>query len=121
MLVTEPLGFFERQRLSFGVPALRKIPDPVAPPAPDDSDDATVLQQLEHDRDIAGAPPRVLCVALLRRTILELASEHRTASLELAHDVTPEGRVLLEEGHTAPLPLVFAGAASAHVRADHRQ
>ena len=37
---------------------------------------------------------------------MKLASEQRTASLELAQDVTPEGGVLLEEGHTAPLPLV---------------
>jgi hypothetical protein len=61
----------------------------------DDGDVAALLEELEHQSDLTVSPPAVRRPP--RRAVLELAGEQRTAPLELAQDVAPEARVLLEE------------------------
>src|SRR5581483_5040280 len=115
------LGVGEQNGLDVRVPPLREIPEPMPRAAPDDRDGAAVCEELQHDRDVPRAPPRMLAVALLRGAVLELAREQRPAALELPQDVLSEGRVLAQERHPHALGRRPTGPPPTHPRAQQRQ
>src|SRR5262249_12823779 len=62
LLRVHPLGVAQSNRLHLRIPALREVPEPVPAHPPDDGYDAARVEDLEHERDVASAPPRMLLV-----------------------------------------------------------
>ncbi len=116
-LVDQRLGLLPRQLLRLRVPALGEVPDALVAAPADDGDLAAHVQHLEHQPDLARAPP-AMSPGFLLGVRLDLAAEQRAARLELAQDIAPEGRVFLEVRDEV---VVSGAGAPAHLRLQQRQ
>src|SRR5262249_48991091 len=121
-----PSLFFEglarlwpRHLLDGRVPGLREGPDSLLALPADGRDEPSAFEQLEHQRDLAAAPP-VVRVARDHQVGLDLPGKERTALLQLPQQVPLEARVRLEELGAANLVHLLA-APALHSRDDQGQ
>src|SRR6187200_1799080 len=70
------LGLTQRDPLDLWVPALGEIPESLPVAAADDRHAPAAVEDLQRDRDVAGAPPAAGLEGAYRM-VLELAREHR--------------------------------------------
>src|SRR3954451_12661051 len=104
-------------RLGVGVPALGEVPHALPAAPPDDGDLSARVQHAEHQSHLTLTPPAVR-LAAAGAVVVDLAREERPALLQLAQDVAPERRVLLQVVDEAA---VERSGAPPHARPDQRQ
>src|SRR3954468_6194049 len=117
LVLEDPLRLGPAHLLRLGIPALGEVPHALLAAPSDDGHLPARVQHAEHQPHLALAPPAVR-VAPARPVVLDLAREQRSAPLELAQDVTPERRVLLQ---VVDQPAVERAVTPRHARPDQRQ
>ena len=119
VLGEQSVGLSHGHRLGRRIPAFGEIPQPLPPLSTGDHDDAICVEDLEHERDLAAAPPAMRLVRSGDRVVLELARRHRSVPVELAQHVALEARIALEElVSPALVRVVAAPPAAPHPRLD---
>ena len=122
LLREQTVGLAHGHRLARRIPALGEVPQPLLSLPARDRDDAVGVENLEHERDLAAAPPAMRLVRPRNGLVLEVARRHRPVPLELAQHVALEARVLDEElGAPALVRVVPTASAAAHARLHERQ
>ena len=122
LLGEHAVGLAHGHRLGRRIPAFGEIPQPLLSLSTGHRDDAVRVEDLEHQRDLAAAPPAMRLVRSRSGLVLELARRHRSVAVELAQDIALEARVLDEELGAPTLVRVAPTApAPPHPRLDERQ